>query len=102
MYKLSDLRDRDVINIYDGRRIGVIIDVDVDPATGRIVSLICPGGGRFFGLFGGGKDCVIPWDRVVRIGPDVILVDIRSFQSYGSKSDEERDSSRGKWLTRGE
>ncbi len=107
MYKLSDLRDRDVINIYDGRRLGVIIDVDVDPDCGRIVSLICPGGGRFFGLFGGGKDYVIPWERVVRIGPDVILVDIKNFQSYATKDNGDRDVTRGdvtrgKWLMRGE
>lgn len=104
MYKLSDLRDRDVINICDGRRLGVIIDIDVDPDTGRIVSLICPGGGKLFGFFGSGKDHVIPWEKVVRIGPDVILVDVKSFQSFGSCSEDidGRNVIRGKWLTRGE
>lgn len=76
LHKLSDLRDRDVINISDGRRLGFIADVDVDPASGHVRSLICPGGGRFLGFFGGGKDHVIRWDQVIKIGPDVILVDL--------------------------
>lgn len=76
MQKLSELRDRDVINIADGRRLGFIGDVDVDPATGQVKSFICPGGNRIFGLFGGGKDQVIQWHQVIKIGPDVILVDL--------------------------
>lgn len=76
MHKLSDLRDKDVINVADARRLGYVTDVDVDPETGRIVALICPGAGRWFGLFGGRSEQVIPWERVLRIGPDVILVDL--------------------------
>lgn len=76
MHKLSELRDRDVINIADGRRLGYIGDIDVDPASGKVRSFICPGSGRLFGLFGGGKDQIIQWNQVIKIGPDVILVDL--------------------------
>lgn len=76
MHKLTDLRDKDVINVADARRLGYVTDVDVDPETGRILALICPGAGRWLGLFGGGPEQVIPWDRVLRIGPDVVLVDL--------------------------
>lgn len=76
VHKLSELRDRDVINIADGRRIGYISDVDVDPVSGRVRSFTCPAAGRLFGMFGGGKDHVIGWDQVIKIGPDVILVDL--------------------------
>lgn len=84
MHKLSDLRDRDVINIADGRRLGFISDVDVDPASGQVRSFICPGGGRVLGLFGGGKDHVIQWHQVIKIGPDVILVDLGYSAGSGS------------------
>lgn len=76
MHKLSDLRDKDVIDIHEGRRLGYVSDVEVDPETGRIVALICPGGGRLLGLFGGVPERVVPWERVIRIGPDVILVEL--------------------------
>lgn len=85
MCKISELRERDVINLYDGKRLGSICDIDVDPMTGRIQAVVVPGPGRFLGLFGHGNDYVIPWERIIRIGPDVILVDLPVFSpGYGA------------------
>lgn len=74
MYRLSDLRSRDVIDVGSGKRIGFVEDVEVDPVDGRILALIVPGGPRLLGLFGRDQDHVIPWDMVVKLGEDVILV----------------------------
>lgn len=76
MAKSSDLRIRDVVNIADGRRLGSMADVEVDLETGRVTAIIVPGPRGFLGLMGGGGEYVIPWERIVRIGPDVILVDL--------------------------
>lgn len=76
MVKVSDLRNRDVVNIVDGRRLGVICDLDLDLDNGRICAIIVPGGSRLFGFFGGGRDYVIPWENVVKIGVDTILVEL--------------------------
>lgn len=75
LVKTSELRLLDVVNIGDGRRLGHVYDIDVDVTTGEILALILPGEGGFFG-FGRRPDLMIPWDRVVRIGIDVILVDL--------------------------
>lgn len=72
----SDLRAREVINIADGRRLGNLVDVEVDLESGRVTAIVVPGRGRLLGLFGGDDDYVIPWEKVVRIGVDVILVDL--------------------------
>ncbi|MHB0884282.1 MAG: YlmC/YmxH family sporulation protein [Bacillota bacterium] len=72
----SDLRVREVINLSDGRRLGNLIDVEVDLESGRVTAIVVPGRGRFLGLFGGDDDYVIPWEKVVRIGVDVIIVDL--------------------------
>lgn len=72
--KASELR-KDVINIRTGRRLGELVDVEIDESTGRITALVVPGPSRLWGLLGGEKDIVIPWQRIVRIGPDCILVD---------------------------
>jgi YlmC/YmxH family sporulation protein len=77
--KISDLRVRDVINIADGRRLGLICDVELDLQHGRITALVVPGPARFFGLFGRERDYVIAWDDIVKIGEDVILVDVPSY-----------------------
>ena len=44
---------------------------------GQIIAIIVPGPCRFFGLFGCRDDYVIPWCNIRRIGPDIILVDVK-------------------------
>lgn len=84
MVKTSELRARDIINVLDGRRLGNAIDLEVDLDQGRIIALVVPGPGRFFGLFGRDKDFVIPWDNIVKIGIDVILVEVETYTASRS------------------
>jgi len=79
MIRISELRQREIININDGSRLGFISDLDIDLETGKVRSVTIPGASRWLGLFGGGRDIVVPWDRVIRIGIDTILVDMEEF-----------------------
>ncbi|KUO52471.1 MAG: hypothetical protein APF76_05405 [Desulfitibacter sp. BRH_c19] len=79
MLRISDLRMREVINIVDGRRLGEIKDVELDLERGRIRSIILPGTGGFFRFFGRNEDIVVPWDRIKKLGIDVILVEVHNF-----------------------
>ncbi|NPV26591.1 MAG: YlmC/YmxH family sporulation protein [Firmicutes bacterium] len=79
MLRVSELRMRDVVNVIDGRRLGTIKDFDLDVEMGRIKAVILPGSGRFLGLFGRNDDVVIPWEKIVKVGIDVILVELQSF-----------------------
>jgi len=79
LVRASDLRLRDVVNVLDGTRLGLIIDFEMDLETGKITAFIVPGPGRFLGLFGRETEYVIPWERVKKIGTDVILVDIPGY-----------------------
>ena len=49
-------------------------DIDIDLQTGQIQSLIILGSGKVLGLFGREESTVIPWQNIVKIGADVILV----------------------------
>ena len=60
----------------DGKRLGYIADACVEIPTGTIQSIIVPGPCRLFGLLGRQDDYIIPWNRICRIGPDIVLVDI--------------------------
>ena len=41
--RLCELREKEVINICDGEKLGNVCDLDFDVKTGRICSLIIPG-----------------------------------------------------------
>jgi len=91
--KISDFQTKDVINIVDGKKLGQISDIELDLRAGRIEAVVVPSGGRFFGLFGGGEDIVIPWRSIVKIGADVVLVKLHDPKVYRV---EERSSGAGK------
>lgn len=72
--KISDFQTKDVINIVDGKKLGQISDLELDLRQGRIDSIVVPSATRFFGMFGGGSEVIIPWRNIVKIGADVVLV----------------------------
>ena len=72
---INELCDKDVINVKDGRRLGCVSDVEIDVCSGRLIAIIISGECKGF-LFGKCEKIRIPWDRIVRIGDDAILVDI--------------------------
>jgi len=70
----SDIRSKDVINIRDGRRLGAVSDIEFNP-DGQIASLTVPVPLRFSDLLRGDRGGItIPWEKVVLLGEDVILV----------------------------
>lgn len=73
----TDLHCKEVICVSDGRRLGFISDARIDLPEGHILAIIVPGPCRFFGLWGRKDDFVIPWHCIKRIGPDIVLVDIK-------------------------
>ena len=74
--KYTELRQKEVINICDGKRLGLSCDFDMDPCDGRICAIIVPGVVRSFSFFRGDRCYIIPWCDIKKIGEDVILVDI--------------------------
>ena len=79
MTKTSELREREVVNILDGKRLGLASDLESEAETGRIKAIVVPGPGKFLWLFGKSEDFVIPWERIKKIGVDVILVDAPNY-----------------------
>ncbi|HOJ78498.1 MAG TPA: YlmC/YmxH family sporulation protein [Bacillota bacterium] len=78
--KTSELREREVVNILDGKRLGLASDLEIDVETGRIKAIVVPGPGKFLWFFGKSEDFIIPWERIKKIGVDVILVDAPNYQ----------------------
>lgn len=78
MYKLSDLRDKEVINIKTGTRLGLINDMVIDTNNGFVRSLVIPGPGKILGFIGKSDDVIINWSDIQTIGNDFIIVNINA------------------------
>lgn len=73
---LSELQNKDIVNVIDGKNIGTIIDAKIDAKTGNIISFIIEPNKNFFSFLNKGKDTEILWKNITMIGEDVILVNI--------------------------
>ena len=75
--KGMDFRKKEVINITDATRLGYVQDVCADLETGRITSIIVPGGtNKLLNFFSSSNDIVIEWEKIRSMGDDLILVEL--------------------------
>ena len=75
MGRALTFKQKEVINIIDGKRLGYVQDVEANFETGEITAIIVPNGNKIFSL-GGKNDIIIPWNKIRRIGDDIILVEM--------------------------
>ena len=68
------LQKKEVINAHDGTRLGYVSDIDIDPENGSIMAIRIPSSTRAFNLFGKTEDHIIEWERIKKIGDDIILI----------------------------
>ena len=72
--RLSELQLKEIVNVVNGKRIGMIIDVVVDE-KGNISNLILEEKrGKKFSR----EEYSVLWNQIVKIGDDIILVDTRN------------------------
>ena len=76
MLNYCELKRKEIINLCDGARLGTICDMEIDPVTGQINSIVVPGPPRLFGMIKSDEEIVIPYNKIKKIGADVILIDI--------------------------
>lgn len=83
-----DLRAKEVVNVSDGKRLGNVIDMIFETNCARVTGIVVPGSRNFFNLFKGNSDIFIPYQRIIKIGKDVVLVEISSTVGVASAGDE--------------
>lgn len=86
---LSELKEKEIINVFDGKKLGHIIDILFDIENGLVRGIVVPGEKKFFKK---SEDIFIPLEKLKKIGDDVVLVKLpvqmqneRAFQGYGKK-----------------
>lgn len=71
---LAELRNKEIINIRNGARMGYVDDVEFDTDDSMIKSFIIYGRTRFFGLLGRDDDIILTCDDIEIIGVDTVLI----------------------------
>ena len=73
MFAINNLRQMEIIDINSGSKMGYIKDLKVDCDDYRIISIILPTQKSTW--FNKNNNIEIPWEKVKKVGVDVILVD---------------------------
>ena len=84
-YNFTDLKKKKVINIFDGKDLGKIIDLIISYPDGRIKSIIVPGKKN---AFFSGCELIINFSCIERIGDDTILVSLSKARNEFVASEE--------------
>lgn len=76
--RLSKLYGKEIVTLPDCKRLGYLGDCDmlVDNETGKIISLIIPENKSLFSFLIEKKYLEIPWERIKKIGNDMIIIDL--------------------------
>ena len=75
LHSLNAMRNMEVIDILTGSKIGFIKDFKINCDDNKIISLILPG--EIKSWFGKQDEKEILWKDIIKIGTDVILVNIK-------------------------
>ena len=74
----SELRCLDVVNICDGKKLGRPMDI-LFSERAVVEAIVVPAPGGIMNFVRADKEgYVVPWNRIRRIGDDVILVELQS------------------------
>ena len=64
---VNELKNKEVINLCDGSRLGYVSDIEIDLDCGSVISLLVPGDARLFS-FGKCELIRVLWCDIERIG----------------------------------
>lgn len=73
LFSIQNMKTMEVIDVSSGARIGYIKDFKIDCDNHKIISIILPP--STISWFGKSNDIEIPWEKVKKVGIDIILVD---------------------------
>jgi len=89
-----ELRTKQVVNVIDGKVLGRICDVVFSRQSARVLGFVVPGENAFM-FFKRKGDIFIPFERICKIGVDVVLVELKPFHGHGGHGHELLEHSGG-------
>ena len=73
--KLTEISTKDVIDDFTGVKLGKITDLEINSETSEIEYVIIQKGFKISNLFSNKESLSIPWNKILKIGSDVIIVE---------------------------
>lgn len=73
MFAINSLKTMEIIDVNTGTKLGYIKDFKVNCEEYKLEAIILPT--QKSGWFSKNEDIELPWERIKKIGVDVILVD---------------------------
>jgi YlmC/YmxH family sporulation protein len=74
MYSINSLKKMEVVDVKIGCKLGFIKDLEIECNSYKIVSIVVPS--EKVSFFSKNNDIKIPWRNIIRVGVDVILVNV--------------------------
>ncbi|WP_206459067.1 YlmC/YmxH family sporulation protein [Anaerovorax sp. IOR16] len=73
--RLSELGDKEIVNLYNGSRHGQLADAELlfDPKQGKIKGLMVPETSERLSFMGSRDYIQLPWSSIRKIGEDIII-----------------------------
>ena len=78
LYSVNAISSMEVVDISTGSKLGYVRDYKVELSTNKVVSLFLPSTSKVW--FAKEEDIEIPWEKVIKIGVDVLIVDASGIQ----------------------
>lgn len=73
--RLSELQNKDIVNVKNGKKIGKIIDIDINK-DGLSSDIVVEKNKFIISRFSNNGEVTVRWNQIETIGEDVILVNI--------------------------
>lgn len=89
-YSFIELSKKTVVNVADGKELGNTCDL-IFNGCGTIGGLVVPGKKGFLKSLTSAESIYIPWNRIIKIGQDAILVEMVSSGVFSLKADESQN-----------
>lgn len=88
--RFSDLAGKEIIDLDQGVRLGVLGEADIvfESRTGRVRAIVIAERGSWWHR---GREIVVPWRGIRKIGVDLIVVDLSTAVEDGDLDDDDRD-----------
>jgi len=88
MITLTELQMKEVIMLNSGKRLGNIVDLEIDVDTGFIMAIIILDRQEKASFFQKPMEKAIDWKQIKTIGTDIVLVQEEEIQQISSTEDK--------------